>query len=172
MDQRCLSCHLSASLHKKYISWKLNVTCFCPEYLLIIDAWLPGLEHLAMNQLQILFKCIDWVFKSSNTKLWLSQSAWVQRNGSSNSWILTNSNNKQFITFSELYFTKSSLSSTHELSEVNFEAFPDSCGIVVVTFVPSMDENPERLPTKDSIYISYKSGRLEVDGASQKTSSL
>ena len=83
------------------------------------------------------------------------------------------------MTLSELYFTKSSLSSTHELSEVNFEAFPDSCGIVVVTFVPPMDENPERLPTKDSIYIlleldtlTYKSGRLEIVGASQKTSSL
>ena len=53
------------------------------------------------------------------------------------------------MTFSELYFSKSLFSSTHELSEVYFEAFPDSCGVVVVTFVPSMDKNPERLPTKD-----------------------
>ena len=71
------------------------------------------------------------------------------------------------MTFSELYFSKLLLSSTHELSEVNFEALPDSCGIVVVTFVPSMDENPERFPTKDSIYIleldtiTYKSGQSE-----------
>ena len=71
------------------------------------------------------------------------------------------------MTFSELYLTKSSLRATHELSEVNFEAFSDSCGIVVVTFVSSMDENPERFPTKDSIYIleldtlTYKSGQSE-----------
>ena len=82
------------------------------------------------------------------------------------------------MTFSELYLTKSSLRATHELSEVYFEAFPDSCSIVVVTFVPPMDENPERFPTKDLIFIleldmlTYKSGRLEVVGANQKTSSL
>ena len=47
----------------------------------------------------------------------------------------------------DLYSSKS-FASTHELSEINFEALPNSCGIVVVTFVSPMDVNPERLPRK------------------------
>ena len=50
-------------------------------------------------------------------------------------------------TLSDLYSSKS-FASTHELSEIYFEALPNSCGIVVVTFVSPMDVNPERLPRK------------------------